>query len=206
MADIEKLGMKKLDTDNYATWAVKMRFLLVTKDMWSAVTVGTDGDGHVNAVTDAKALALIGLCVEDYHLPIIEKCNTAKEAWEVLAAVYKAKSTAVVLKLKRELNALRKEHSEPVTKYIARARAIRDQLQAAGHSVTDEDVVLQVLAGLPPEYDMLVTVLENADDTPSLEEVLAKALLVEGKVGTTSHESQERAALLSRIKPRHELR
>mgnify|MGYP006199600031 CR=1 FL=1 len=68
MADIEKLGMKKLDTDNYATWAVKMRFLLVTKDMWSAVTVGTDGDGHVNVVTDAKALALIGLCVEDYHL------------------------------------------------------------------------------------------------------------------------------------------
>jgi gag-polypeptide of LTR copia-type len=155
MGDLEKFGFKKLDVDNYATWSTKMRFLLITKGYWKAVQASGEPE-------DAKALAMIGLCVEDHHLTSIEKCQTAKEAWEALEAVYRAKSTARMLQLKRELNALKKEASEPVTKYIARAKSIRDQLQGAGHHVEDADMVLSVLAGLPPEYDMLVCVLENA--------------------------------------------
>ena len=44
---------------------------------------------------------------------------------------------------------------------------------------------------LPSEYDMLVTVLENADAAPSLDEVLAKALLVEGKAGGSVVQAQQ---------------
>ena len=176
MADIEKFGVKKLDVDNYATWSTKMKYLLITKGYWDVVL---QTPSTANDPTDRKALAMIGLCVEDHHLTTIESCNNAKEAWDTLAAVYKAKSTALVLKLKKELNALKKLPDEPVTKYVARARSIRDQLQAAGHKISDDDVVLAVLAGLPSEYDMLVCVLENAATTPTLQDVLSKALMVE---------------------------
>lgn len=164
MSDFDKFGIKRLDVDNYATWSTKMRFLLITKGYWTAV----EEEGQDN---DAKALALIGLCVEDHHLSTIDKCSTAKEAWETLASIYKAKSIAKVLQLKRELNSLKKETSEPITKYIARAKNIRDQLHAAGHKVDDEDVVLSALAGLPTEYNTLVSILENGDSAPTLDEV-----------------------------------
>jgi flavodoxin len=195
MADVEKYGVKKLDTDNYAVWAYKMKLLLTIKDYWKAIE-GVEGE-EVSVEEDAKALALVGLCVEDHHLPTIEKCQTAKEAWDALKRVYSARSTALVLQLKKQLNSLRKEAVETVTRYGARARTIRDQLQAAGHTVSDDDVVLSVLAGLPAEYDMLVTVLENADKSPSLDDVLAKALLVEGKSASSGQQSQERVALFN---------
>ena len=199
MSELDKYGVKKLDVDNYATWAVKMRFLLVTKGLWDAVRARGDGEGVVDAADDAKALALIGLCVEDHHLPTVEDCETARQAWQALESVYRARSMALVLKLKRELSQLSKRPGEGITKYIARARSVRDQLQAAGHAVSAEDVVLAVLAGLPSEYDMLVTVLENADAAPSLDEVLAKALLVEGKAGGSVVQAQERAALMGKV-------
>ena len=129
MADFDKVTLEKLDVDNYATWSVKMRYLLVAKGLWTPVT---DSDQEGGARSDEKALALIGLYVKDHHLALLSKCKTAKEAWEELESVYKAKSNARRLQLKRELNALKKEVGEPVSKYVARATNIRDQLVSAG--------------------------------------------------------------------------
>ena len=67
------------------------------------------------------------------------------------------------LQLKRTLNSLRKEPNEELSKYVARAKDIRDQLAAAGWSPDDQEVTLSILAGLPSEYDTLVTVLMASD-------------------------------------------
>ena len=90
-----------------------------------------------------------------------------------------------MLQLRKELTSLEMWPTEGVTKYIARARDIREQLTAAGHAVADADVVLAVLAGLPEQYSTLVTVLETADKPPSLEDVLSKIMLVEQRITQT---------------------
>ena len=51
-----------------------------------------------------------------------------------------------------------------MSKYVARATNIRDQLVSAGHSVGDDEVVLSVLAGLPSEFDTMVTILETTSE------------------------------------------
>jgi transposase InsO family protein len=175
MADFEKIAVEKLDVDNYATWSTRMKFLLVSKGLWTPVT----GVAPVDTASDQKALALIGLCVRDHHLTTLASSNTSKEAWEALESIYKAKSTARRLQLRRELNTLKKEATEPLTKYVARARGIQDQLIAAGHTVDSDEVVWSVLAGLPAEYDTVVTILESGDKTPDLDEALSKLLAVE---------------------------
>ena len=189
--------IQKLGSDNYTTWATKMKFLLVTKGQWTTVEVPpTDEAGRAN---DAKALATIGLSVEDYHLSTIEQCTTAKEAWDALKGIYRAKSISLVLRLKKELSQMRKDTSENFTQYISRARAIMDQLRAAGNQVEEEDVVLSVLAGLPSQYDMMVSIIENAEVTPTLSQLMAKGLLVEAKDPSGS-ESQERPALFTKAR------
>ena len=35
--EVEKPMVERLDVDNYATWRVRMRFLLISKGLWSAV-------------------------------------------------------------------------------------------------------------------------------------------------------------------------
>ena len=86
-----RMSLERLDVDNYSTWAVRMRFTLISKGLWKHVINDgevTDKDG------DQKALALIGLSVMDHHLPMLGQRETAKAAWDALAAVYKAKSMA----------------------------------------------------------------------------------------------------------------
>ena len=53
-----RVSLERLDVDNYSTWAVRMRFTLISKGLWKHVINNgevTDTDG------DQKALALIGL-------------------------------------------------------------------------------------------------------------------------------------------------
>jgi transposase InsO family protein len=185
--DLEKVIVEKLGTDNYHTWAQRMKFALILKGWWKAVE-GQD-ESETNS---AKALAAIGLAVEKHHLPIISKCQDAKEAWESLKATYEAKSNARKLQLKRELNHLRKEPSEPLTTYFSRATDIRDQLLSAGQEVPDDEIVLTILSGLPSEYDMVVTVLTTGNEQHKLDELLAKLLQVEQR-STRTPDTKERA-------------
>jgi hypothetical protein len=154
--DLDKLGIPKLDLDNYLSWSQRMQYLLLSKGLWDATQEG--GKAY-----DSKALAIIGLSVEELYLPTLKSCVTAKAAWDALARLHESRSNARILNLKRQLTALRMSDSEPVTKYISRAQSLRDQLQAAGHTLAEDDLVLSVLNGLPKAYSMLVTILENSD-------------------------------------------
>ena len=164
-----------LDVDNYDTWSCDMEWLLVTKGLWEAISDPENADAAIGR----KALATIGLHVAKHHKASLLACNSAKEAWDMLKAAYQAKSNARKLQLRRELNALKMQTDEPLSKYMARGRAIMDQLLAAGHTITEEELVWSLLAGLPPKYESMVNVLEGADDTPSLETVMAKLLIIE---------------------------
>ena len=193
---MSKVDIDKLDTDNYAVWSVKMKAYLVIKDLWSTIS----GKGDVKPGADEKALAQLALHVKDFHLATLSKAESAKDAWETLEAVYQAKSTARRLQLKRELNNLRKEPSEALTKYVSRATDLRDQLIAACHTIEDSEVVMSVLAGLPKEFDTVVAVLEITDDKLELDVVLAKLLQAEQRL--TRGEKADNRALFTNTSSR----
>ena len=85
---------------------------------------------------------------------------------------------------------------EPLSKYAARAKDIQDQLRAAGHEISDQEVTWSVLAGLPEAYDTVVTVLETTSETDmNLEDILPKLLQVEQR---QSAERPDERALFAR--------
>ena len=109
MADFDKVTIERLGDDNYETWSLRMKYLLIHKKLWAAVT----GDGaEAGGSVSEDALALIGLFVRDQHLSTVAECKTAHEAWTKLEGIHKAKTHARRLNLKRELNSLRLETGE----------------------------------------------------------------------------------------------
>ena len=185
MADAtDRVAIERLDVHNYCTWATRIRWLLMQKDLWTCVD--PSGDAIEDAGKSCKALAVIGLSVADHHLPVLANCPTARAAWEKLETIFQAKSTARRLLLKRQLNFLRKGPDEPLTKYVARAMDLRAQLTAAGQAVATSEVAMSLLAGLPPEYDTIATVLEVSDRELELDTLLSKLLLVEQKMQPTA--------------------
>ncbi|GAB4815377.1 hypothetical protein N2152v2_002423 [Parachlorella kessleri] len=188
-----------LDVDNYATWRSKMKFLLITKGLWAAVV----GD-CIDRDKDAKALALIGLHVRDLHLPVLERCSTAKGAWEQLEAVYQAKSNARKRQLRKELSQLRMGAAEPLAKYVARAKEIQNQLRAAGYEVADQEVAWALLAGLSQAYETVVTVLETSStEDVKLDDILPKLMSVEQRMYITKSPGPSEAALAAAAKRRN---
>ncbi len=73
-----------------------MEMHLAREDLWEVVDSGlpeeTDKTYASMKVKNRKALADIGLSLEEGQIPIVKKLKTAKEAWEALQK-YHLKST-----------------------------------------------------------------------------------------------------------------
>lgn len=192
--DSDSVVVERLGVANYAVWAQRMKFLLIRKGLWSAVENAEDDDSQ-------KALATIGLHVEDYHLATLAGCDTAKEAWDTLKAQYQARSNATKLQLRRQLNSLRMRPDEPLTKYVARVKEIRNQLAAAGCEVTEAELVWSMLAGLHKEYDAVVAALETSGNDYTLDEVLVKLMPTEQRLNKafTDDDIVEERAYYTRV-------
>lgn len=191
-----KTTVEPLDVDNYATWKSRMKFLLIAKGLWAAVS-----SESVDSDKDQRALAQIGLHVKEHHLAALERCTTAKEAWNSLEATYQAKSNARKRQLRKELTQLKMGPTEPLSKYVARAKEIQNQLRATGYEVADQEVAWALLAGLPPAYDTVVTVLETSTDKDmSLDDILPKLMSVEQRMRTAELGASGEAALTARRK------
>ena len=85
----DRATVEPLDLDNYGTWSVRMKFLLIHKGLWAATTAEESPEANM----DQKALATICLNVKPHHLATVGSCRTAKEAWLILEGSCEGSST-----------------------------------------------------------------------------------------------------------------
>jgi len=191
MADQGRFGgprFAQLD-DDYKVWAAYQRAQLKKEKLWKAVVTDRPASGSddkkadpVVAVWDAMneaALATIQMSVKPVHLNTVTLVDTAREAWDALKVMFEARDNAQLLGLMDELSSLKKGDEENIIKFASRAKMIRDELAMLGNPVDDNTLALRVLSGLPSEYGMLRTVLENKDVKLFMSDVTAKLLQVE---------------------------
>jgi hypothetical protein len=171
----DSVTIEHLDVNNYGTWSYRMKMLLMNKGLWAMVE-----DAAGEKTLKLKALSLIALHVKDHHLPTLMSAGEdPKLAWTMLENIHKAKSIARQLQLRRDINALRKGSSEPLTKYVARARTIWTDLTTSGVDIKESEVALSVLAGLPKSYDIASEVIQMTTKEPKLDDILTHLLPVE---------------------------
>ena len=51
--NVDKLSIEPLDVDNYATWSVRMKFLLITKGLWSPVIASSEEERTESVESEA---------------------------------------------------------------------------------------------------------------------------------------------------------
>lgn len=189
---------EKLGTANYATWCIDMKWFLVSKGLWAIVEADAlpidseEDDLEEEAKNNGKALAVMGLNVEKFHKATIAACASAKEAWERLKAQFQAKSTARRLQLRKDLHQLKLHSSETIPQYVARGRALYDELLSIGHTIEEQEVAWSVLGGLSGDYINMVTTIEaNATNGElELDDIMAKLMIVEQRDGPKYGEAE----------------
>ncbi|KAM2090934.1 hypothetical protein ACFX1T_029487 [Malus domestica] len=83
---------------------------------------------------------------------------TAFEAWTNLVKRYASVSKSRINHLKTELHTIQKG-TDSIDKYLLRLKNIRDQLIAVGETISDDDIMIARLVGLPKEYGVIRTVI-----------------------------------------------
>ena len=174
MTTKSRIFIDKLDNQNWGIWRRKLKALLLSKRL-SGVIDGTDEDKD----NSSQVFGIIQLHLSDAYLSVADDVATGKALWDKLEAIFTAQNNARRLLLRQELNSLRKEPTEAISEYVARAKELATNLEAVGHKPDPSDVTLSVLAGLPREYSVLVTIVGTLKETQTLDEILPALLQTE---------------------------
>ncbi|KAM2041317.1 hypothetical protein FF1_034897 [Malus domestica] len=201
------LGMLtiKLRDDNFAKWAFQFQSVLrgynlfghfdgttpcpskFVVDSNTGVTREITGAYTEWETTDMALLSLLLATLTDEAMKYVIGCRTAYEAWNNLVDRYATVFKSRINHLKTELHTIQKG-SDTVDKYLLRLKHIREQLSAAGESISDNDVMIAGLAGLPREYGVIRTVILARESTLTLKKfrvlLLGTEREIEGEMNT----------------------
>ena len=96
---MDKISITKLNGGNYQTWKFKVKLLLTKDDVWNVVSNARPAEPDAAWLKrDGKAMAWIGLLLEDNQLVHVRNKTSAKEAWDSLQMLHE-KSTLFFLDL-----------------------------------------------------------------------------------------------------------
>ncbi len=174
MTTESRVLIDKLDNQNWGIWRRKLKALFLSKRL-AGVIDGTDEDKD----NSSQVLGLIQLHLSDAYLSMADDVATGKALWDKLEATFTAQNNARRLLLRQELNSLRKAPTESISEYVARAKELATTLEAVGHKPDPSEVTLSVLAGLPKEFSVLVTIVGTLKEMQTLDEVLPALLQTE---------------------------
>ncbi|KAM2069153.1 hypothetical protein FF1_000705 [Malus domestica] len=201
------LGMLtvKLQDDNFVKWDYQFRSVLRGYDFLDFFTgespcppkfvIDTEA-GVTKEITEAykswvqKDMAMLSLLIatlSDDAMEYVIGCKTSHEAWTNLQDIYASVSRARINQLKTEFHTIQKG-GDSIDKYLLKLKAIQDQLIAVGERVTDNDLVIAALSGLPSEFDVVKTVILAKETSIPLKDFKAQLigaeLTIEARINT----------------------
>jgi len=179
MAGIDKIVIPQLGGDNWSVWKAKFCALLEYKGLYVAIEQPESVEGR-KASGQAKALMI--LHTQDAYVKLIVGERTAAQAWKKLEDNFEKKSNARVIQLRKKLTSMKLVGGQSIAEYLSEIREVKVDLEAAGQTVTETELVVFALNGLPSEYATLVEFLELGESELSLDEIQPKLMQREQKL------------------------
>lgn len=176
--------IEKLDGNNFESWAIQMKSILVHSGYWKLVNgelKPEDGKDDAEIAKyksdDEKALATICLSVKPSQLNYIKGCKSSSEAWTKLKDVYRPSGPIQKVTLYKKLLNLRMDASGDMVSHINVFTDIADKLQEIGISIQEELLSIILLSSLPQHFENFVIAVETRDNLPNL--IALKQKLIE---------------------------
>ncbi|GAQ80159.1 hypothetical protein KFL_000480010 [Klebsormidium nitens] len=175
----DKVSIPQLCGENWSTWKAKFRGLLAYKGWLCALEEPESVEGK-KVSSQARGLMLIH--TEDAYMKLIEGEPTAGKASKKLEDNFEKRSNARMIQLRRKLTGLRLTKGKAVAEYLGEFRELKIDLEAAGQTVSDRELAVHALEGLPEEYATVVEFLELGEEELTLDEIQPKLMQREQKL------------------------
>ncbi|KAG3058277.1 hypothetical protein PI125_g25259 [Phytophthora idaei] len=160
-----------------------MQMVLEERGLWEVVSGETKLEHCTTALDQAafkrksrKALAIICLAMEDSQLPLVRSASGRHDAWSRLEGHFEKRSLANKLFLRRRFFTTMMEEGDDVLEHINKVKTLAEQLDAVGAPVSEDDLVITLLASLSESYQFLITALESRAASLTWELVTSRLL------------------------------
>jgi hypothetical protein len=178
MASIDKVSIPQLEGENWSIWKAKFQALLEYKGLQIAIEQPESTEGK-KASGQAKALMI--LHTADAYVKLLIGEPTAAKAWKKLEENFEKKSNARVIQLRKKLTSMKLMGRQTIAEYLGEIHEIKVDLEAAGQTVSDMELAVHALNGLPEEYTTLVEILEMGETELNLDIIQPKLMQREQK-------------------------
>lgn len=125
---------------------------------------------------EIKSKKIIIDSLGDHLLTYIAKLKKSKDIYDKLVGMYEVNNFNHVLSLKNQNKDIKMKKGDTVQSYFMRLSQLTDQLVIAVEIMSDRELVLVALQGLPPIWETFITTISNDDKLPTLDELVGKTL------------------------------
>eukprot|EP00253_Pinus_taeda_P002078 PITA_02078 len=158
-------GSQRFNGTNYNIWRQRMLTIFEYRRLDQLVlnkelrpgTAGTDQDKFDDR--NREAVMLLKLSVADDQLPQIPSGKTAAEIWQQLKDLHETSDKSRAFFLKNQLFSIMMDKHISLQEHLNKIKDIRDQLEAIGRTMEEEDLVVITLKSLPPSYEHFIETL-----------------------------------------------
>lgn len=182
MNNIEATGeLPMFDGTNFGFWKKRMSYYLMSlgPEVWHYVlngykassTLPTNLEERKAYIANAKALNSISSGISDSEFTKVMNCDSAKEVWDKLIALYDGDSKVKKAKLqthRSQLESLKMDDEEDVASYFVRVAKVVNALKGLGENVEESTIVQKILRSLPDRFDSKVRAIEEMKDLDTL--------------------------------------
>ena len=198
---IDKLdGTMATGHSNYNAWRFRLTRILKEKGLLTIVTEGpgsTPNTGEsassaagespvttqesANRSKDNQAFTIITLNVRDTQIPHIQKCATAKEAWDTLRAVHQGIGANGRMVLTQRLWALCLHEGDDMAAHLNAFREMANQIENLSSDegtslIQGVDLVSMLSVSLPDSYEPLIMALQSRSEVLTFDFIAGRLL------------------------------
>lgn len=170
----EKLNLfEKLNNWNYRSWALKMKMLLINKDLWDVMEDDPENEWEAEEETPErkerqkkllKVLANIVLMVDQDQLVHVDKAKDGKEAWDNLKNYHQNHTVRHRIHLMKKLFKMELKSSGSMQTHLQEMFEIINELNEMDVKFDEMTCVSAIFASVEREYGNVVTALEAWDE------------------------------------------
>jgi len=161
---------------NYDYWAITMRALFASQDLWELVEYGFEeptNEEEFNGLTqaekellksnkkkDSKALVFLYQAVHESVFPRIAAAKTSREAWKTLKTTYQGMErvkTSKLQLLRKDFENLCMKESDNIDSFFTHAIGLVTQMRSHGKALEERRIMEKLLRCLPSKFDVIVT-------------------------------------------------
>ena len=131
---------------------------------------------------EVKTRKIIWDSIDKCLVAYISDLDTSKEIYDRMMSLFKVNDENQVLFLRNKLKEIKKGKDESMQTYFLRITEIRNDLLSIGETITDREMALTTLGGLPSEWYVFRTIVLNNNIIPGFEELMARCIQEETRV------------------------